>query len=416
MPKSLSRRRLWSLMPSLFAGVLFLGLLSERVAAQAVNNSPISIGIPQTLSGPASNFGKDDQIAYTMALEDVNKAGGIKGRPLQFNFVDGQGKTDVTRSIVQKMIDVDKTPIILGGDTSATCTVVAQLTQQAKVPYVMHVCLADNLTQQGWNYVFRIPPPISQGIGGLTDFLDNVVHPRSFYLVFENSVYGTGIERVLKRWAQSKGVTFDSSSFEPGGLDHRPVLTKVKLAKPEVVMMGSYLADAITLTKQATELGIKPKVFVGAAGALYPEWISAVGDLAENYLIPTQGYMDVKYPGAAEFWERYKRTAGKAATFSQASAYANVQVLKDVLGRVALTGDVAADRNAIRDAVAATDLNTVFGAIKFESFDGYTNQTKLPALMLQVQKGGDSALTWHTVWPTAAASQKYIYPVPGLQQ
>ena len=77
------------------------------------------------------------------------------------------------------MIDVDKDPIILGGDTSATCTVVAQLAQQAKVPYLMHVCLADNLTQQGWNYVFRIPPPISQGIGGLTDFLDNVVHPQS---------------------------------------------------------------------------------------------------------------------------------------------------------------------------------------------------------------------------------------------
>jgi branched-chain amino acid transport system substrate-binding protein len=314
------------------------------------------------------------------------------------------------------MIDVDKNVIILGGDTSATCTVVAQLAQQAKVPYVMHVCLADNLTQQNWNYVFRIPPPISQGIGGLTDFLDQVVKPRSVYLVFENSVYGTGMERVLKGWAQSKNVKFDSSSIEPGGLDHRPVLTKVKLANPEVIMFGSYLADAITLTRQAAELGLKPKLFVGAAGALYPEWIGAVGDLAQNYVIPTQGYMDVKYPGATEFWNRYRQVAGKAATFSQASAYANVQVLKDVLERVNLTGDVAADRNAIRDAVAATNLNTVFGPIKFEAFDGYTNQTKLPALLLQVQKGPDGALTWHTVWPEQAAAKKYTYPVPGLRQ
>ena len=51
-----------------------------------------SSAFPQTLSGPASNFGKDDQIAFTMALEDVNKAGGIEGRPLQFNFIDGQGQ------------------------------------------------------------------------------------------------------------------------------------------------------------------------------------------------------------------------------------------------------------------------------------------------------------------------------------
>lgn len=416
MPNSSSRYGRPKLILTLAIGTSLLGLLDGRVVAQQANNAPIIIGIPQTLSGPASNFGKDDQIAYTMALEDVNKAGGIKGRPLQFNFVDGQGKTDVTRSVVQKMIDVDKTPIILGGDTSATCTVVAQLAQQAKVPYVMHVCLADSLTQQGWNYVFRIPPPISQGIGGLTDFLDKIVHPASFYLVFENSVYGTGIEKVLKGWAQSKNVTFNSSSIEPGGLDHRPALTKAKLARPDVVMLGTYLADAITLTKQSAELGLKPKIFVGAAGALYPEWMSAVGDLADHVLIPTQGYMDVKYPGATEFWERYRKTAGKAATFSQASAYANVQMLKDVLTRVTLTGDVAADRNTIRDAVAATDLGTVFGPIKFEAFDGYTNQTKLPALLLQVQKGGDGALTWHTVWPAAVASQKYIYPVPGLQQ
>jgi hypothetical protein len=122
---------------------------------------PIVIGVPQTLSGPFSNFGKDDQIAFKMALEDVNKAGGINGRPLHFDFVDDQAKTDLTRSVVQKMIDVDKDIMILGGDTSATCTVVAQQVQQAKVPYLMHVCLADNLTMQGWNYVFRIPPPIN---------------------------------------------------------------------------------------------------------------------------------------------------------------------------------------------------------------------------------------------------------------
>jgi branched-chain amino acid transport system substrate-binding protein len=382
----------------------------------AQSTEPIVIGVPQTLSGPFSNFGKDDQVSFTMALEDVNKAGGIRGRPLKFNFVDGQAKTDVTRSIAQKMIDVDKTIMILGGDTSATCTVIAQLAQQAKVPYLMHVCLADNLTQQGWNYVFRIPPPLSHGIGGLSDFLAKVVHPKSVYVVFESSVYGTLIERVLKAWAQATGVKFESSSFEPGGLDYRPLLTKVKLANPDVIMFGCYLADAITLTKQSAELGLKPKVFVGAAGHLYQDWVSAVGNLAENYFIPTQGYMDVKYPGAAEFWDRYKKTAGKAATFSQASAFASVQVLKDVLTRANLTGDVAKDRNAIRDALAATNLNTVFGPVKFEAFDNYTNQTKLPALLLQVQKAPSGELTWRTVWPEAVASNKFVFPVPGLQQ
>jgi len=192
---------------------LIAGLAYAAQAQLQGGVSPIVIGVPQTLSGPSSNFGKDDQIAFKMALDDVNKAGGIHGRPLEFSFVDDQAKTDLTRSVVQKMIDVDKDIMILGGDTSATCTVIAQQVQQAKVPYLMHVCLADSLTQQGWNYVFRIPPPISQGIGGLTDFLGKVVHPHSVYLVYENSVYGTGIERVLKGWAGGNGVTYSSASI-----------------------------------------------------------------------------------------------------------------------------------------------------------------------------------------------------------
>lgn len=413
--------RIWSAKYSMLTlaesllGFLLLVPVCGSALAQA-SGAPIIIGVPQTLSGPFSNFGKDDQIAFKMALEDVNKTGGINGRPLQFNFVDDQGKTDVTRSVVQKMIDVDKDILILGGDTSATCTVVAQQVQQTKVPYLMHVCLADSLTQQGWSYVFRIPPPISQGIGGLTDFLTKIIHPKSVYLVSENSVYGTGIGSVLKGWAAANGVIYNSSSFEPGGLDYRPLLTKVKLANPDVIMFACYLADAITLTKQSAELGLKPKIFVGTAGSLYPEWVNAVGNLADHYFVPTQGYLDVKYPGAAEFWTHYKQTAGKSATFSQASAYASVQVLKEVLSHVNLTGDVAKDRNAIRDALATTDVNTVFGPVKFEAFNGYTNQTKLPALLLQVQKGGDGKLTWHTVWPAAVASQNYVFPVPGLQQ
>jgi branched-chain amino acid transport system substrate-binding protein len=399
---------------SLLAATLLLATTGIAAVAQPAGK-PIVIGVPQTLSGPFSNFGKDDQIAFKMALDDVNKSGGINGRPLQFDFVDDQAKTDLARSIVQKMIDVDKDIMILGGDTSATCTVVAQQVQQAKVPYLMHVCLADNLTMQGWNYVFRIPPPISQGIGGLTDFLGQVVHPRSAFVLSENSVYGTGIANVFKRWASANNVSYEASSFEPAGLDYRPLLTKVKLSNPDVIVFACYLADAITLTKQSTELGLKPKVFVGTAGSLYPEWMSAVGNLAAYYFVPTQGYKDVAYPGAAEFWDRYANVAGKSATFSQASAYASVQVLKDVLLRVTLSGDVPKDRNTIRDALAATDINTVFGRVKFEAFDGFTNQTRLPALLLQVQseRGG---LTWHTVWPTATASHTYIYPVPGLQQ
>ena len=90
-----------------------------------------------------------------------------------------------------------------------------------------------------------------------------------------------------------------------------------------------------------------------------------------------------------------------------------MQVLKDVLSRVTLIGDVIKDRNAIRDALASTDVNTVFGPVKFEAFDGYSNQTKLPAILLQVQKDTGGELTWHTIWPASVASQRGRLPRAG---
>src|SRR4051794_6031832 len=108
------RRRIPIVVSVLAGGGVFGAACGGGGAQSPSNTSPIIIGVPQTLSGPSSNFGKDDQIAFKMALDDVNKAGGIHGRPLQFNFIDVQAKTDVTRSVVQKMIDVDKDIMILG--------------------------------------------------------------------------------------------------------------------------------------------------------------------------------------------------------------------------------------------------------------------------------------------------------------
>src|SRR5690606_15787111 len=129
------------------------------------------------------------------------------GRPLELNYVDVQAKPELAASAAERMINVDNTPMILGGDTSATCAAIAKLAQQNKVPYLMHVCLSDDLTRQGWEYVFRIPPPIGKGLDGVTGFLQSVVKPQSFFLVHENTQYGTGIEASLKEWASDNQIS-----------------------------------------------------------------------------------------------------------------------------------------------------------------------------------------------------------------
>lgn len=413
---------------ALLAGVASLCLVGALGACGAGTGSssdgltgPIKIGVPQTLTGPSANLGQADQIAFQMAVDEINAKGGVttegasKPRKLQMSYVDDQAKPDLASSVVTKMITTDNDLMILGGDGSATCQLIAKDAQQNRTPYLMHVCLADSITQQGWNYVFRIPPPLSNGMDSLTSFLDTKVHPRSIDVIAENSVYGDGIKDGIKTWAGKAGVTFNSQSFTPGGVDYRSVLTKVKSLNPDVIVFGCYVADAITLTKQAAELQLKPKLFAGTAGFAYPQWATAVGKIGVDYFVPATSANDLKNPGLPEFVQAYQQKAGYAATYSQVAAYSSVYVAAAALEKTKLTGDLTKDRAALQKAMAGVDVSTPFGQVKFADFDGYTNQTHLSPVLQQVQQGSDGSLTWNTVWPADVASKSYVYPVPGLQ-
>jgi len=108
-------------------------------------------------------------------------------------------------------------------------------------------------------------------------------------------------------------------------------------------------------------------------------------------------------PGARKYFDDYKvKYPGKETEYHGAQAYAAAFVIADVLKRAKeLTPE------AIRDALAATDMMTIYGPVKFQNFGKYTNQNKLPTLVIQWQKG--QAIT---VWPEEYAAGKYIYPIP----
>jgi branched-chain amino acid transport system substrate-binding protein len=249
-------------------------------------------------------------------------------------------------------------------------------------------------------------PPSSLYAAGILSFFDEVAHPKSIAILYENTDFGTSTARAMKEACDARGIEIVlnlpiTERFQTGPADFRPVLQKVKAASPDVVYMVSYLADATLLMKQAKELDLNPKAFIGgAAGFTMPEFLkTAPSDLVLSGTLWTP---EARYPGAKPFFERFKAKFGKEPDYHGAEAYAAVFVLADVLKRAkSLSPD------DLRDALAGTDLMTAFGPVKFVSWGPFTNQNRLNTLVQQVVKG-----EFETVWPKDAASASAVYPVP----
>src|SRR5512139_3348606 len=136
------------------AAVLMAALLFASAASLA-QAKDFELAIPLPLTGQNAKFGEIQKKSYEIAAQEINAAGGIKGNTLVLSFEDSQGKPEVARAIVEKLIDVKKQPIIVGEYTSACAKAVAAVAEERKTPYLIVASADDNITQQNYKYVFR---------------------------------------------------------------------------------------------------------------------------------------------------------------------------------------------------------------------------------------------------------------------
>jgi branched-chain amino acid transport system substrate-binding protein len=385
---------------SIILAVSFLAtLFSTNLFAQ-----DLKFSIPLPLTGPVAKFGEIEKNSYLIALEEINAAGGIKGRKVVLEFEDSQGKPEISRSITEKIIDVKKQPVIFGEYSSSCSKAVAAVAEERKIPYMVVTGATDDITQQNYKYVFRMNPTNAYYATGMISFFKEVVKPTSIAVLYESSDFGTsGAEDMIKQAEKFPMKVLVKEKYEKGAVDFKPILSKVKAAKPDVIYMVSYVMDAALLMKQIKELRIDAKLFAGgAAGFAIPEFIGSAKDASEYVATATVWSPQVAYPGAKEFAEKYKKLYKDYPSYHGAEAYSALYIIKDVLTRTKSTAP-----DDIRVAMKATNMMTAFGPVKFEDREGYTNQNFIDSLVMQVINGQHE-----TIWPLKYASKKYLFPIP----
>ncbi len=392
---------------TIFLVLVSISVFAFMLPSQAAAADTIKVGIVLPLTGPQAKFGEIEKQSFDMALEEINGGGGIKGKKLEFIMEDDTGRPEVGRSVVEKLITKDKVVMLGGGYSSSVTFGVAGVAQQNRVPFLVNTGSADKITEQGWDYIFRLNPPVSEYASGVETFLAEVVKPKDAVILHENSLFGTKGAKAFQKSCKKLGIkVLMTEGYEHGGIDFKPVLVKVKQMNPDLVYMISYIMDASLLMRQARELKLTPRLFVGgAAGFTLPEFDQNAGKAANFVVSATLWHQVLPLPGAMDYFNRFKARYNKDTEYHGAEAYAAAYVIRDVLKRAK-----SFSPEDIKQALSETKLMTVFGPVKFTSYDKKTNQNRLTTYVVQWQNG-----KLQLIWPKNLANAKYVYPVDWLQ-
>lgn len=381
-------------MTNKLAPILAALTLALPVAGQA----QVKIGFINSITGPEAPIGENLTNGVDMAVEDLKK----KGVTVTLVKQDDTGKPQVAMSAMEQLATGDEIAALVGPYTSANANAVAKLAQQYKVPQVIPAAAKEEITRQGYDYVFRLNAPAHQYAQSLIDSALSFGKPKTIAFIYESTDFGTSVANAGKEYAGKKGLQIvGDEAYQKGAPDYRSTLAQLKAKNPDLVFMVSYVADAILLMRQSREVGLKPQAFLGGGAGFDTAQFEGEKDISTNVFSVTQ-WTPESSPPATEFADRYKAKYGKKPTYHAACAYAAMMIVGEVAQKA------KGDRKAIRDALASGSWTGIMGNAKFETSDGFTNQNKLVMPVIQYQNGKAE-----TVFPAKASKKKAVYPFPG---
>jgi branched-chain amino acid transport system substrate-binding protein len=380
---------------------LFTSVLLVASLAQAQSYSA-KVGVISSFTGAEQAFGEQHEHGYTLALEDINAKGGVLGKPLEIIKYDDQSKSDVAVQGVSKLVDQDKVAVVIGAYTSQSTRALVPAIMKRQVPLLIPTAVADNVMESKSTWVFRVCGGANDYAQATVDFLKVVGLPKSMALIYENTNFGQASAGAMRGHAKEAGIPIVADeAYAQGAPSYTAMLQKVKEKNPEAIYFASYLLDATQLMKQSRQVGLNPKIYTSAGtGFALEAFISldkGAGKDAEYTFSAQQWMPESKWPGSKEFADRVKARWREYPSYHAAQAYASLVIVADAVRRAGKW-----EPQAIRDAIAQTQLMTVFGPIKF------VNQQNLhPILITQVQKGA-----FVIVAPPDQAAAKWILPTP----
>ena len=364
-------------------------------AAQTGGSASFTIGSVMPLTGRYASLAAQVKNGYDLAFADLNKNSKIQ---LQLKVLDDGSDPTNTVQRFESLNSSDTPLAFLGGAGSDLHAAAAAVADKDKVPYIGIAFGLYSVHQRGLKYLFSPFPKSPQIATSLFDLMDGLSpKPSKVAIVAEKSDWGAELESLWQQEARTRGYEIVADEqYTTGATDYSAPILKAKGAAADALLTLPSPPDGMAIVKQMKELDFMPKLafMIRAPDAL--AWTSNLGSDGDWIVFAPGWHPEMKFPGVPQVVQEHQDRFGKPAEVLVGPAYAAVQILFDAVNRVG-----KADRDALRDALAATNLTTVSGPVKFNP-DG-TGQV---VTVIDQWLGAKQIL----VWPKDQAAQSLDYP------
>lgn len=412
-------KKVWIVVFIIF--LFFIGSqIKDSISEPTFKNGlpPIKIG----LVGPFTGIFKDNGISMLegaeLAVENINKGGGINGREVVLVVKDDQGNPSECIKVVTEMIFEEQVYAIIGPFNSPCCVAVKDTVNKNKTPLITPAAMADEINTEN-DFVFRNTLGFTEINNKINNFVNidageyarlEGIGCETMGIIWQNDSWGEAwsiyLEDTLKSFGKLDALYFN----EPYDLDEEnfiPLLQKVLKREPDLIFACTLTQQAVNIVKQSREYGYKG-LFMGLGGFNSQVFDEELGILADGCIFGTQWHPSFSTPMSDVFMQLYQnKYHHRIPDMFTAITYEAAYIVRDAIIKAGPNyDDIVKVRLQIRDNLAVIkNFNGISGFISFDS----VGQCDRPEFWLQKRWDGNK-ITAVIIYPKIYAQSNVRLP------
>jgi branched-chain amino acid transport system substrate-binding protein len=399
-----------------------LVLLPFSTARGAPFGETITVGASLPLTGSEAKAGARVREGYEYAFDEVARAGGllVGGHrvPVILQVLDDGTSKETAAALAKTLVEHNGADFLLGSFSTPLIEAQAAVADKLKVPYVTSSGSASSIYQHGFRYVFSVSAPTEQLGATLMRWIDDeqrtgsLRSPLRIAVAVENTSHGkdyrSGIEDYATKTARNRSafhVVF-AESFEQKGKDWKPMLSRIKAANADVLLVDAHLEDYIEIQKQYAAMGLCHQVLSYGARGPEKEAIAALPPGAADYILSAVWWNSRLggNPLSKAFTDGFReKHGGRAPEWGEALAYESARALFAAIEKAGTK-----DREAVREALGNLKMSSILPGGYLAFPEQYGHQAHYPFIVQQNMPDGSAPI----IYPSIARARDGVAPNP----
>lgn len=352
-------------MKQTFFTASLLSLALVATVSTSAHAADIRIGVAEALSGGAAQYGVAIRNGFQLAADEINAAGGINGNKLELVIEDEQGKKEEAINVFKKLIFQDKVLMIFGPTLSNSAQAADPIAQASKTVAFGTSNTADGITSIG-DYVFR------------NSVTEADVLPETIKMAVKKSgikkvavLYGnddvftkSGYDNFKKALEDLKIPVTTTETFAKGDVDFKAQLTKIKASNPDAIVLSALLAEGAPIMVQARQVGLNVPI-IGGNGMNSVKVFELAKGKSDGLYVGSPWSIENQSDANRKFVVAYTSRFKVAPDQFAAQSYDAMNIAAQAMRKIKLSGNLAADRTALREALPAVKHVGATGAFNF---------------------------------------------------